>query len=86
MLNRSLTRLRDELPEESEATIGGLVEPQQLVAELVADAGLALTLMPAASEMFRAASANGLGEKDLAALFHLVEQPAQLEVTPPNRH
>ena len=84
MLDRSLTRLRDGLPDESEATVGGLVEPQRLVAQLVAEAGLTLTLMPAASEMFRGASANGLGDKDLATLFQLVEQSAQLEVMPPN--
>jgi 3-hydroxyisobutyrate dehydrogenase-like beta-hydroxyacid dehydrogenase len=86
MLTRSLTRLRDGLPETSEATIGGLVEPQQLVAQLVAEAGLELSLMPAASEMFREASTNGLGDKDLAIMFRLVEQSAQLEVIPPNRH
>src|SRR5438132_1024254 len=33
MLNRSLSRLRDERSDTSEATIGGLVEPQQLVAQ-----------------------------------------------------
>ncbi|MGH2779300.1 MAG: NAD(P)-dependent oxidoreductase [Actinomycetota bacterium] len=86
MLNRSLSRMRDGLPETSEATIGGLVEPQQLVAQLVAAAGLELSLMPAASEMFQEASANGLGDKDLAVLFRLVEQSAQLEVIPSNRH
>lgn len=85
MLDRSLARLRDGLPDTSGATIGGLVEPQQLVAHLVAEAGLELTLMPAASEMFREACAIGLGDKDLAALFQLVEQSAQLEVIPPNR-
>jgi 3-hydroxyisobutyrate dehydrogenase-like beta-hydroxyacid dehydrogenase len=85
MLDRSLTRLRDGIPDTSEATIGGLVEPQQLVAQLVAQAGLTLTLMPVASEMFREASATGLGSKDLAALVQLVEQPTQLEVIPPNR-
>lgn len=85
MLNRSLTRLRDELPDRSEATIGGLVEPQQLVAQLVVEAGLKLTLMPAASEMFREASEVGLGGLDLATLFQLVERSAQLEVIPPNR-
>jgi 3-hydroxyisobutyrate dehydrogenase/2-hydroxy-3-oxopropionate reductase len=85
MLDRSLSRLRDGLPDTSEATIGGLVEPQQLVAQLIAEAGLTLTLMPAASEMFREASAIGLGDKDLAALVQLVDQPTQLEVIPPNR-
>jgi 3-hydroxyisobutyrate dehydrogenase-like beta-hydroxyacid dehydrogenase len=85
MLDRTLSRLSDETQDTSEATIGGLVEPQRLVAELVAQAGLSLTLMPAAAEMFREAGANGLGAKDLAALFQLVEQQTQLEVTPPNR-
>jgi 3-hydroxyisobutyrate dehydrogenase-like beta-hydroxyacid dehydrogenase len=86
MLNRGLDRVQNGLLDESEATIGGLVEPQQLVAQLVAEAGLTLTIMPAVSEMFREASANGLGHKDLAALVRLVEQSAQLEVIPPNRH
>jgi 3-hydroxyisobutyrate dehydrogenase-like beta-hydroxyacid dehydrogenase len=85
MLDRSLARIRDGLLDTSKATIGGLVEPQQLVAQLAAEAGLKLTLMPAASEMFREASALGLGGKDLAALTHLVEQQTQLEVIPPNR-
>jgi 3-hydroxyisobutyrate dehydrogenase-like beta-hydroxyacid dehydrogenase len=75
MLNRNLSRLRDDLLDTSEATIGGLVEPQQLVAQLVAEAGLTLTLMPAASEMFRDAVALGLETQDLAALFRVLEQP-----------
>jgi 3-hydroxyisobutyrate dehydrogenase-like beta-hydroxyacid dehydrogenase len=75
MLDRTLTRLLDGLSDTSEATIGGLVEPQQLVAQLVAEAGLTLTLTPAASAMFREASANGLGTKDLAALVRLFEPP-----------
>ncbi len=74
MLNRSLSRLRDDLLDTSEATIGGLTEPQELVAQLVAEAGLTLTLMPAASAMFRDACELGLGAQDLAALFRVVEQ------------
>ncbi|MGH2692537.1 MAG: hypothetical protein ACRDHM_08545, partial [Actinomycetota bacterium] len=74
MLDRGLSRIRDELLDTSEATIGGLVEPQQLVSQLAEEAGLSLTLMPAASEMFREACAVGLGPKDLAALVRLVER------------
>jgi 3-hydroxyisobutyrate dehydrogenase-like beta-hydroxyacid dehydrogenase len=73
MLDRTLSRIRDETLDTSEATIGGLVEPLQLVAQLVTEAGLSLTLMPAASEMFRDANAAGLGDKDVAALVRLVE-------------
>ena len=73
MLERSLGRLRDELLDISEATIGGLVEPQQLVGQLAADKGLSLPLLATASSMFREACAGGMGPMDLAALVRSVE-------------
>ena len=73
MLNRGLTRLREDDLDKSEATIGGLVEPQQLVESLASEAGLSLTLMPVVSQMFRAACDEGMGSQDLAAMVRLVE-------------
>jgi 3-hydroxyisobutyrate dehydrogenase-like beta-hydroxyacid dehydrogenase len=73
MLNRGLNRLREDALDKSEATIGGLVEPQELVATLAAEAGLSLTLMPVVSQMFKAACDAGMGSQDLAAMVRLVE-------------
>jgi 3-hydroxyisobutyrate dehydrogenase-like beta-hydroxyacid dehydrogenase len=73
MLRRGLRRLGDQQLDESEATIGGLVEPQRLLAELAEQAGLSLTLMPIVAEMFQRATVEGLGDSDLAALVRLVE-------------
>jgi 3-hydroxyisobutyrate dehydrogenase-like beta-hydroxyacid dehydrogenase len=72
MLERGLNRVREDGLGESAATLGGLVEPQELVAALAAEAGVGLTVMPAVSELFRAACAGGLASQDLAALVHAV--------------
>lgn len=68
MLERSLQRIRDDRLDASEATIGGLVEPQALAQNLAEQAGLALTVFPAATQLFRASCASGQGTRDLAAL------------------
>lgn len=73
MLDRSLTRHRDELSEESDVTIGGLVEPQRLAAQLAAGLGLDLTLLPTVAKLFADASMNGMAKKDLAALVRMFQ-------------
>jgi len=73
MLERSLQRIRSGELDESDATIGGLLVPQQLVTDLADDAGLALSVLPAAMRLFRAACADGLAGHDLAALVTTVE-------------
>jgi 3-hydroxyisobutyrate dehydrogenase-like beta-hydroxyacid dehydrogenase len=76
MLERGLSHVRDELLDQSEATIGGLIEPQQLVAQLAAEAGLDLALMPVVTKMFRDACDDGMGTMDLAALFRVFDGAA----------
>ena len=73
MLDRSLTRHRNELSEESDVTIGGLVEPQRLAAQLAAGLGLDLTLLPTVAKLFADASMNGMAKKDLAALVRMFQ-------------
>jgi len=73
MLERSLTRHRNELSEESDVTIGGLVEPQRLAAQLAAGLGLDLTLLPTVAKLFADASMNGMAKKDLAALVRMFQ-------------
>ena len=73
MLDRSLTRHRNELSEESDVTIGGLVEPQRLAAQLAAGLGLDLTLLPTVAKVFADASMNGMAKKDLAALVRMFQ-------------
>jgi 3-hydroxyisobutyrate dehydrogenase len=73
MLDRSLTRHRNELSEESDVTIGGLVEPQRLAAQLAAGLGLDLTLLPTVAKLFADASRNGMAKKDLAALVRMFQ-------------
>ena len=73
MLDRSLTLLKDGLFDESEVTIGGLVEPQQLAAAAAAGVGLDLTLLPVVAKLFLDARASGLEKKDLAALVRMFE-------------
>ena len=73
MLDRSLTRHRNELSEESDVTIGGLVEPQRLAAQLAAGLGLDLTLLPTVAKLFADASMNGMVNKDLAALVRMFQ-------------
>jgi 3-hydroxyisobutyrate dehydrogenase-like beta-hydroxyacid dehydrogenase len=84
MLNRGLTRIRDQDLDASGATIGGLLEPQQLVKELAAEAQVTLTLMPVVSQIFQTAVAEGMGSMDLAAMVRLVEANST-EVTPEGR-
>lgn len=76
MLERSLERVRLNQPDESDATIGGLVEPQALARTLAGQAGLSLTVFPAATELFRAACDSGQGRHDLAALSAAVATTA----------
>jgi 3-hydroxyisobutyrate dehydrogenase-like beta-hydroxyacid dehydrogenase len=73
MLERGLARIQRGLLDESEATIGGLVEPQDLAARLAADVGLTLSILPAAAKLFQDACKEGMGPMDLAALFRIVE-------------
>ncbi|MFY9586412.1 MAG: NAD(P)-dependent oxidoreductase [Actinomycetota bacterium] len=73
MLDRSLTRHRNELSEESDVTIGGLVEPQRLAAQLAAGLGLDLTLLPTVAKLFADASMDGMAKKDLAALVRMFQ-------------
>jgi len=68
MLERSLERIRADQLDASEVTIGGLLEPQALAQTLADQTGLALTVFPAATELFRASCASGQGTRDLAAL------------------
>jgi 3-hydroxyisobutyrate dehydrogenase-like beta-hydroxyacid dehydrogenase len=68
MLARALEKIREDRLNASEATIGGLVEPQALAQALAEQAGLSLTVFPAATELFLASCASGLGTHDLAAL------------------
>ncbi|HXA42757.1 MAG TPA: NAD(P)-dependent oxidoreductase [Candidatus Solibacter sp.] len=80
MLARSLQRLRHGELGVSEATIGGLLEPQALLRDLARDVGLNLTAMPAAAEMFRRACEAGSGSLDLAAMVLTAEAgPAAVE-------
>lgn len=74
MLDRSLARHKDGLPDASEVTIGGLVEPQRLAADLAAGLGLDLNLLPAVAKVFMDASADGLAKKDLAALARMFDK------------
>jgi len=76
MLQRGLSRLRDQALGPSNVTIGGLVEPQRLVEQLAAEAGLSLTLMPVVSRMFQDACAEGMGGLDLAAMVGFVGSAA----------
>jgi 3-hydroxyisobutyrate dehydrogenase-like beta-hydroxyacid dehydrogenase len=73
MLERSLDRIRHDRLDESDATIGGLVEPQDLAQTLAEQAGVSLTVFPAATQLFRAACAGGQGTHDLAALAAAVD-------------
>jgi 3-hydroxyisobutyrate dehydrogenase-like beta-hydroxyacid dehydrogenase len=73
MLERSLERVRLNPLDESEVTIGGLIEPQALAHALAGQAGVPLTVFPAATELFRAAVAGGRGAHDLAALSAAVD-------------
>lgn len=73
MLARSLKRLQDGELGISEASIGGLLEPQALLADLMHAAGLTLTTTAAATEMFRRASEAGNGSLDLAAMVLTAE-------------
>jgi 3-hydroxyisobutyrate dehydrogenase-like beta-hydroxyacid dehydrogenase len=73
MLERSLERVRLNQLDESEATIGGLAEPQALAQALARDAGVSLTVFGAAAELFRTACARGQGRHDLAALAAAVD-------------
>jgi 3-hydroxyisobutyrate dehydrogenase-like beta-hydroxyacid dehydrogenase len=73
MLERCLARVRDGQLVESEATIAGLLEPQRLAAELAAEVGVPLDLLPRVMDLFRRASDIGHGALDLAALVTTVE-------------
>jgi 3-hydroxyisobutyrate dehydrogenase-like beta-hydroxyacid dehydrogenase len=74
MLERGLSRLRDQELGISDVSIGGLVEPQRLVEQLADEAGLSLTLMPVVSQMFQDACADGMGGLDLAAMVRFVDE------------
>jgi 3-hydroxyisobutyrate dehydrogenase-like beta-hydroxyacid dehydrogenase len=76
MLERTLEKVRLNQLDESEATIGGLVEPQALAQTLAGQAGLSLPVFGAAIELFRAACASGHGTHDLAALAAAVDTTA----------
>ena len=68
MLARTLEKIREDRLDASDATIGGLVEPQTLAQALAEQAGLSLSVFPAAAQLFAAACAEGQGMHDLAAL------------------
>lgn len=68
MLERTLTRLTRAPHEPSGATLAGLLEPQRLAAELAAQAGMPLALLPAAQALFVRARDLGLGGHDLSGL------------------
>jgi 3-hydroxyisobutyrate dehydrogenase-like beta-hydroxyacid dehydrogenase len=72
MLERALARSAEDPTTTSAASIGGLIEPQQLVAQLAADNDLALTVLPAAMDLFRRAVNAGSGPADVAALHATV--------------
>jgi 3-hydroxyisobutyrate dehydrogenase-like beta-hydroxyacid dehydrogenase len=74
MLQRGLGRLRDQALGDSNVSIGGLLDPQRLVEQLAAEAGLSLTLMPVVSQMFQDACAEGMGSLDLAAMVRFVDE------------
>ncbi|MHA6764272.1 NAD(P)-dependent oxidoreductase [Streptacidiphilus sp. PAMC 29251] len=68
MLDRTLTRLTQDLPGPSGATLAGLIEPQRLAAELAIQAGVPLALLPEAQSLFARARDLGLGGNDLSGL------------------
>ena len=69
MLRRMLTRRATAEPGRSEATVGGLREPQRLLAELLADHGLDAPVTASAVRQFDAAFAQGHGGDDLVDLL-----------------
>ena len=79
MLARGLQRLQAGDLGVSEATIGGLIEPQRLLRDLAQEAGVPLPTTSAAARMFREACDSGNGSLDLAAMV-LVAEAAALPV------
>jgi 3-hydroxyisobutyrate dehydrogenase-like beta-hydroxyacid dehydrogenase len=73
MLARSLQRLQDGELGVSDATIGGLIEPQRLIRDLAEEAGVSLATTSAAARMFTEASDAGNGAADLAAMVLTAE-------------
>jgi 3-hydroxyisobutyrate dehydrogenase-like beta-hydroxyacid dehydrogenase len=69
MLRRMFTKRAISDPGRSEATIGGLREPQRLLAELLTHHGLESPVTVSAMSMFDAACAQGRGSDDLVDLL-----------------
>jgi 3-hydroxyisobutyrate dehydrogenase-like beta-hydroxyacid dehydrogenase len=69
MLRRTFTRRATVEPGPSGATIGGLREPQGLLAELLAGHGLDSPVTASATRLFATACAEGRGSDDLVDLL-----------------
>ena len=69
MLRRMVTRRAAAESGPSQATIGGLREPQRLLAELLAGHGLDAPVTASATKLFDAACAEGRGSEDLVDLL-----------------
>lgn len=69
MLRRMITRRAGDESGPSQATIGGLREPQRLLAELLAGHGLDAPVTASATQLFDAACAQGRGSDDLVDLL-----------------
>jgi 3-hydroxyisobutyrate dehydrogenase-like beta-hydroxyacid dehydrogenase len=76
MLARTLRRLQSGDLGVSEATIGGLIEPQRLLRDLAQEAGVTLSTAAAAAQMFTDACEAGNESADLAAMVLVADAGA----------